>query len=219
MVSEFTEEYLEALYTLSKGKGPIKTTEIANALDLSPASVTEMVQRLSEKGYLEYRKYYGVRLTEEGLKLATAMKRRHRLLERFLTDILGIKGEKVHREACRLEHAVSPEVEEILCRILNHPTECPDDREAIPPCEKGFAFCPHCGPESMVPVSALNVGEKGTVRLVVEDHLARDEISALGIVPGKEIRLESASPFRFSMGKKKVSVDLPLARKILVERS
>lgn len=219
MVSEFTEEYLEALYTLSKRKEPIKTTEIAKALALSPASVTEMVQRLSEKGYLEYKKYYGVRLTEEGLKLATTMKRRHRLLERFLADILGIKGEKVHAEACRLEHAVSPEVEEILCRILDHPRECPDDREAIPPCEKGFASCPHCGPGSIVPLSALVAGERGTVRLVVEDHLARDEISALGIVPGKKIMVESASPFRFTMGKKKVSLDLPLARKILVERS
>jgi len=219
MPSEFAEEYLEALYTLSQKGERIHTTEIARHLHLSPPSVTEMIQRLSEKGYIDYKKYYGVRLTEEGKRLATAMKRRHRLLERFLTDLLNIQGDAVHEYACKLEHAISPEVEEALCQVLDHPRECPDDWKAIPPCEKGYEECDRCGDPRLLSLSSLQEGEGGAVQMVVEDHRTKEEIASLGIVPGKRIDVESRKGgVVFRMDEKRVTVGREMAKRILVEK-
>jgi DtxR family Mn-dependent transcriptional regulator len=88
MVSENAEDYLACIYDLSRDEGAVKTNEIAAKLGLTPASVTEMTQKLAAEGYLNYEKYKGVTLTHKGRKLAARIKRRHRLLERFLVDVL-----------------------------------------------------------------------------------------------------------------------------------
>jgi len=91
-------------------------------LDLAPASVTEMLQRLAKRGYVKYEPYKGAVLTKKGLTEGKKLARRHRLLERFLHDVLKIRKDKVHEEACRLEHAISPETEDAICRHLKHPS-------------------------------------------------------------------------------------------------
>ena len=121
-----SEEYLETILYVTKGSGTAKTSEIAEELGVSPPSVTEMIQKLSEGGYVEYVPYYGVTLTEQGKREASRMKRRHRLLEMFLFEFLGMDKDDAHNEACKLEHVVSDEVERRFCSMMGHPKKCPD---------------------------------------------------------------------------------------------
>ena len=111
---------------MTKGSGTAKTSEIAEELGVSPPSVTEMIQKLSEGGYLEYVPYYGFKLTEQGKREASRMKRRHRLLERFLVEFLKMDKDDAHKEACKLEHVISDDVERRFCSMMGHPKKCPD---------------------------------------------------------------------------------------------
>jgi len=126
MKEERPEEYIEALYTLAEGEKSAKTTEIASFLGVAPASVTEMLQKLAEEGYINYQPYYGASLTKKGLDLARKIKRKHRLVERFLVDFLGMEKDDAHKEACKLEHVVSDDIERRFCLLMNHPEKCPD---------------------------------------------------------------------------------------------
>ena len=107
------EDYLKAIYHLTSGRGTgsvAATTDLAQALDLSPASVSGMLRRLAEQGYVEHEPYRGVQLTGEGRRVALRMLRRHRLLEAYLVAHLGYTWDTVHEEAERREHAVSDEL-------------------------------------------------------------------------------------------------------------
>ncbi|MCD5409767.1 MAG: metal-dependent transcriptional regulator [Methanocellales archaeon] len=126
MYQDRSEEYLETILYLTERQGMAKTSEIAEELGVSPPSVTEMIQKLSEGGYVEYVPYYGVRLTEHGRKEASRIRRRHRLLETFLVNFLGIGKDDAHEEACKLEHTVSDDVEYRFCSLMDHPKKCPD---------------------------------------------------------------------------------------------
>ncbi len=125
-MQERYEEYLETILYVTKGNGTAKTSELAEELGVSPSSVTEMIQKLSGEGYVEYVPYYGVTLTEQGRRKASKMKRRHRLLEKFLVDFLKMDKDDAHREACKLEHVISDDVERRFCSMMNHPKKCPD---------------------------------------------------------------------------------------------
>jgi len=99
-MSASTEEYLEALYTLTQDGKTASTGGVSKRLRIAPASVTEMLRKLAESGYVNYAPYQGVTLTEKGFEIAEKMTRKHRLLERFLHDMLKIGNDKVHYEAC-----------------------------------------------------------------------------------------------------------------------
>jgi len=103
VTSEPLEEYLESILDIEEKEGIAKTSAIAKCLKVSPASVTEALQVLSEKGFIHYEPYRGATLTDQGREMAKKVKRRHRLLEVFLTDVLHINREKVHDEACKME--------------------------------------------------------------------------------------------------------------------
>ena len=119
------EEYLEAIQRFSgEGEGP-STSQLASHLKVRPASVTGMVKRLAELGLVTYRRYGRVNLTPAGQRGAKAIVRRHRLAERLLTDVLELPLDRVHDEACRLEHALSPEVADLIVRKLGDPEDCP----------------------------------------------------------------------------------------------
>ena len=222
MISEFTEEYLEALLTLSASGSPVKTNELARHFNISPASVTEMVQRLYENGYVKYRKYYGATLTEKGREVATRIKRRHRLLERFLTDILDIEKGDVHELACRMEHTLSKEIEQRLCRLLDHPEMCPDDRQEIGPCEYGLGECETCGNVNILSLSSLNEGESAVIRAVLEDHLSQDMLFSLGIRPEKELKylgIRDGVRTYLLDGSSLLALDEKISKRVLVQRS
>jgi DtxR family Mn-dependent transcriptional regulator len=125
MPQEQIEEYLETIYDLESRDGAAKTTAIAKCLKVAPASVTEVLRSLSEKGLVAYEPYRGATLTDEGKKIADTIKRKHRLLEVFLTDVLHLNREKVHDEACRMEHTICGDTENALCRMLDAPSTMP----------------------------------------------------------------------------------------------
>jgi len=192
---ERTEEYLEALYKLREEGKQAKTTEIASRLKVSAASVTEMLKKLANSGYVKHESYRGVTLTEKGLKAAGKITRKHRLLERFLHDILNIRGRGVHEQACKMEHALSEDAEKALCRLLSNPQNCPDDNKAIPPCDRPFADCEKCIGQEIMPLMDLRVGQKGIVALIRGGRGMIQRLTDMGLTPGTEIRILKSAPF------------------------
>lgn len=192
MVSEIAEQYLKIIYNLTEEGGVAKTSDIAKAMEVAPASVTEMVHRLSRQGYVRHERYKGATLTPKGLKVARQVTRKHRLLERFLNDLCGIRGRSRHLQACRMEHVLTDEAERQLCRMLNRPSECPHGKR-IPKCERGIA-CEKCTHET-VPLVEFGEGDVGTVSHLAskdKDELCR--ILAMGFVPGSEVKVEKKVP-------------------------
>ena len=125
---EFEDEYLEMMYEFHEEQagGVVRTGDLAAKLSVSPASATEMVQRLASRGFLEYIPYKGARLTPQGLEHGQKMKRRHRLAE-VLLDILPYDGNP-HETACRLEHAIDDDMEVALSRLITEHTLDPSGR-------------------------------------------------------------------------------------------
>ncbi len=204
MKNERIEEYLEALYKLTENGKPAKTNEIAFALGLSPSSVTEMLKKLEKKGFIEYKPYYGATLTDKGRARGKRMTRKHRIIERFLTDVLSIRHSDVHEQACEMEHAISDEVEEALCRYLGHPEECSDDERPIPPCDKNVESCVECIEKGgskgsrkgeLVPLIALKKGEKGTVRFLRGGKGLVRRLSDMGLTRNTKVTVNRTAPF------------------------
>ncbi len=113
-LSENVEEYLETIFRITVKQPMAKTGEIAEQLDLSPPSVTEMTKRLQERGYVEYVPYKGVRLSKKGRDHATRLLRRHRIVQAFLEQVLGMEKEEAHEWGCKMEHVVPQELESYL---------------------------------------------------------------------------------------------------------
>jgi DtxR family Mn-dependent transcriptional regulator len=126
-VTHAIEDYLKTIYDLTISQERASTNQIADALDIKPASVTGMVKKLStcEPPLLDYQKHHGVALTHDGEKVALETIRHHRLLETFLHETLGFDWDTVHDEADRLEHVISEEFEDRMARVLGEPTHDP----------------------------------------------------------------------------------------------
>jgi DtxR family Mn-dependent transcriptional regulator len=123
MYTSSEENYLKAILKLSqKEDGPVSTGALAAEMQTTAPSVTDMLRRLSEKQLATYEKYYGVQLTEEGMRVATALVRRHRLWEVFLTEKLGFGWDAVHDMAEQLEHVQHPDLVERLDAFLGYPS-------------------------------------------------------------------------------------------------
>lgn len=181
------EEYLEAIYKLSRS-GPARPSAVAEAMSVSAPTVTATLRRLSERG-LVTRPSGGVELTEEGVRQALSILRRHRLAERFLVDVLGLPWDDVHEDACLLEHALSPRVQDALAEYLDDPEACPHGHP-IPGSDLSVAE------SSGRPLSEARAGS--TVRVVSVDERDDDivgHVGGLGLFPGTEVRVLEADPF------------------------
>src|SRR5581483_7175070 len=119
------EEYLQTIYWLEEARLPITGANIARAMQLSAPTVHEMVGRLEADGYVSRREDKSLEFTASGREHASAVVRRHRLIERFLTDVLGVPWDEVHEEAERLEHAMSPVLEERMLAAIGDAKTCP----------------------------------------------------------------------------------------------
>ena len=119
------EEYLQIMYWLEEAELPITGANIARAMQLSAPTVHEMIGRLERDGYVVRAGDKSLSFTEEGRGHAAAIVRRHRLIERFLTDILAVPWDEVHEEAERLEHAMSPVLEERMLAAIGDAKTCP----------------------------------------------------------------------------------------------
>lgn len=203
MPKEEMEEYLEALLDLSAVQKPVKTTALAERLKLAPASVTEAIQRLGREGLVEYEPYKGAALTARGVEAASRVKRKHRLLEVFLTRVLRMAPRKAHVEACRMEHALSDEAEQALCRNLRGPQSCPDG-DPIPPCNVAVASCAACiaakepagkrGGRAVVPLTTMLPGKAARVVFVRGGRSVVKRLCDLGLTPGTPVSLLRAAP-------------------------
>lgn len=215
MTTARIEEYLESIFKLQQGKQPANATKVAEDLKLSAASVSEMLKKLENSKLIRYRNGKEILLTKKGNLAASQIVRRHRLWERFLTDLLGFKWDKVHEEACKLEHASSPEVAEKLARVLGNPKTCPHGNPI--PDEKGFFT-----DEPTRPLSELKPEERGIIVKVTEEgsEVLR-YLASLGLVPQTEIRVKEMAPFGgpllIQAGNSKHALGREIASKILVK--
>src|SRR6266516_7295275 len=119
------DEYLQTIYWLEEAGLPITGANVARALQVSPPTVHEMVGRLEADGYIKRDEDRSLLFTDDGRTHAAAVVRRHRRIERFLTDVLGIPWDEVHEEAERLEHAMSPVLEERMLAAIGDAKTCP----------------------------------------------------------------------------------------------
>ena len=185
-LSSSEEEYLEAIYTTQEGKARVATTrELAACLGVRDASVTEMLKKLSEKGLINYTPYRGAMLTEAGCKIATKVKRKHRLLERFLVDICGIDAHESHKQACEIEHVISDKAIETLSAQLGHPSTCP-----------GGSAIPEGDSEDETDVSRLSEVKEGsyTIRFLTSaEPETISRLCSLGLIPGLTVRVQRTS--------------------------
>jgi len=196
------EEYLEAIYSFNEKGRLAKNSELAKRLKVAPPSVTQMVQKLADEGLVEYEPYRGAFLTGKGTALAQNVVRKHRLLERFLHDVLGIGLNKVHEEACRMEHGLSDEAAAALCKIMDTPETCPDDGMEIPPCPLDVDDCDECEAarvnfESMLltQLSHLKPGEEGNVAFIRGGSKACQRLLDMGLTKGTKVKVLKAAPF------------------------
>lgn len=183
------EDYLKAIYRLTPEGRAAGTSEIANLLELAPASVSGMVKRLSEHGLLEHVPYKGVQLTEEGRRAALRTIRRHRLIEAYLVAFLGYTWDTVHDEAERLEHAVSDQLVERMASVLGHPSVDPHG-DPIPDVD-GAIHEP-----ASTPLSELPEGILVELRRVDESDPERLRyIASIGLHPGARVIVVDRQPF------------------------
>lgn len=125
VLSQAVEDYLKIIYKLeSEGKGA-STTRIAEAMDVSSASATNMIKRLAKMNLVDYQSYKGASLTQSGEKIALEVIRHHRLLELYLLEVMGYSWDEVHEEAEKLEHHISEQFEDKIAELLDNPTKDP----------------------------------------------------------------------------------------------
>lgn len=234
-LSESIEEYLELIYKLGKKGQQVKTSKISENLNIAPASVTQMLKKLDAMGYVNYSPYKGAILTEKGLKEAKSVTRKHRLLEKFLHDILKIKKEKVHDQACEMEHTLSDDAERALCHLLDQPDQCPDDEELIPACNFKFTTCEECKErrneevdevgnrnENLVSIADLNEQDTGKVSFIRGDYKVIRRLMDMGITIGATISIMKIAPFKgpveVAVRGSKLALGRDIANNVFVEQ-
>ncbi len=199
-ISENIEEYLEVLYRNGSNGEQVSTTQLSKDLGIAPGSVTQMLKKLEKLGYISYTPYKGATLTDDGMKIAQKITRKHRILEKVLTDVLKIKEENVHDQACEMEHTLSDEAERALCNMLKNPDVCPDDN-VIPACNFDFGSCQECHSFNdfdqiiyrqfnLLSISELTSDAEGTISFIRGNPELLDDISSLGISIGSELKYE-----------------------------
>jgi len=177
------EDYLKAIFRLGRGSDRVSTAALASALGVRKPSVTAMMKRLSAEGLVDYSSRQGVTLTEAGRLATMRVVRRHRLLELFLVEGLGLDWSEVHAEAEVLEHHLSERLVTAIDRWLGHPSEDPHGHP-IPDAEGNLRE------HDVVPLLALASGEHGRVReLRARDGDRLQRWKELGLVPGAACRM------------------------------
>ena len=177
-LSSSVGDYLKAVWGIA-GPGVAAPKDLSSWLSVSSASVSEMLRRLQELGLVEYERYRGASLTEEGLSEALRLVRRHRLIETFLLDRLGYSWEEVHEEAEKLEHAVSDRFTERLAEMLGHPDHDPHG-DPIPAVDGSLE------PDGSFPLPAAAVGQRVLIaRVGQETTPLLTYLGERGLVPGR----------------------------------
>jgi DtxR family Mn-dependent transcriptional regulator len=182
------EDYLKAIHSLGGAEHLVSPVEIAARLDVRAPSVTGMLKRLGESGLISYESGRGAQLTSRGVAEARRVIRRHRLVELFLTKVLGLDWSEVDVEADALEHAISPRLEQALADYLGEPMEDPHGH-LIPTREGQLAE------RKLQRLSHFRAGQTVVIREAQDDHPERlRRWHTLGLMPGASVRILSYQP-------------------------
>jgi DtxR family Mn-dependent transcriptional regulator len=183
------EDYLKAIYEIGRGSVSVATNDIAQRLELTPASVSGMVRRLGEQGLVSYERYRGVTLTETGRRAALRTIRRHRVIESYLSGALNYPWDRVHDEAERLEHAASDELVDRMAAAIGEPVV--DPHGAPIPSREG-----HVDETEYFSLAELGAGYGArVVRVSDDDPEMLRYLGELEIRPGAEVVVISKAPY------------------------
>ncbi len=184
------EDYLKVIYELQRERGaPVATSVIAEALEVTAPTVTSMMEKLEDRGFVAREKYKGVELTNEGETVAVEIVRHHRLLEAFLVDHLDYEWTEVHDEADVLEHHISEEFEARIAERLGDPAVDPHG-DPIP----AATLEPPAADETR-PLTDFSVGDTVVVSRVRDrDESELEYLAEAGIVPGRHLRIVEKAP-------------------------
>jgi DtxR family Mn-dependent transcriptional regulator len=184
-LSQAIEDYLKAIYVLGQSERAVTTNELAQRLDVTPASVTNMMKRLARLRLVRHTPYRGVELTEAGVRVALEVIRHHRLIELYLSRHLGVSLDQVHTEADRLEHVISEDLEEKIAGALGQPHLDPHG-DPIPGRDGSVAAA------ASLRLSDSPVGRRSIVaRIGDRDSKIVRELTAAGLLPGVEVEVVS----------------------------
>ena len=206
-----SEEYLQAIYTLQDDGGQVIAARLAEFLTVTPAAVSEMLHRLARDRLVVLDGRHAIRLSPQGRRAAEGIVRRHRLAERMLVDLLGYDWWKTHEEAERIEHAMSPEMEERLTRVLGDPTTCPHGNPM-----------PGVTPRPTRALGALAAGESAPVERIPDQFEHEpgflEYLDGQGVRPGVVLRMlaQDAGALRVEVGGVARALRPDCARKVLV---
>lgn len=189
MITQTVQDYLKIIFKLASNGEAVSTNAIAERLQISQASVTGMIKKLSDLKLINHRPYYGVELTQTGRKIALEIIRHHRLLELYLAEALGYSWDQVHDEAEKLEHVISEEFEDKMAKILGNPTA--DPHGAPIPSKNG-----EIEERTLVPLTSAEAGQKVLVKQVSDsDPEMLRYLGEIGIFPEVKLNILEKAPF------------------------
>lgn len=214
-LTEPVEDYLKAIYDIGREGSAAATNDIAQRLQIAPASVSGMVRRLAEQGLLNYEKYRGVRLTDAGRRAALRTIRRHRVIEAYLVQALGYSWDSVHEEAERLEHAATDDLIDRMAKAIGEPRTDPHGAP-IPTRDGRVDEGRHRRLSDMQPGQRARITRVGD-----EDPELLRYIGSLGLRPGVVMTLDDRAPFAgpltLRVGTRVCQVGVALAERVFVE--
>ena len=211
------QDYLAAIYDLAGSGRPVIGARLAKHMGVSAPAVTESIQRLGRGGYVKMGRGKELILTAKGRQIAEVMARRHRLLERWLTDTLGLNWTDAHEEAHRLEHALSPRVEDRLAEMLGMPTTCPHGNPipGMPKPAEHFEPFPPAQAEEGAAVVVERITEEAEADKNLLEYLWRHNVR-----PGRRLRISEVAPWAGTVtvagDGQTITLGLPAASKIWV---
>jgi DtxR family Mn-dependent transcriptional regulator len=187
-ITGIMEDYLKAIYKLQRGRDSVSTSELAKRLHVAAASATAMVQRLARLKLVSYHRYHGLTLTAAGQRIALETIRHHRLIELYLTQHLGVSLDKVDREAEKMEHVLSNDVELRMAAALGNPAADPHG-DPIPSTDGTVRDVRY--PD----LSMLAPGTAGVVARVSDRNpAALRRLADLGVLPGVRVKVLARGP-------------------------
>jgi len=212
-LSESAEMMIKNINELASGGERVRTSDLSDKTELKPASVTEMIQRLGEIGLVDYEPYHGVHLTKQGQHVADVIEHRFNILQRFLTDVLGVEKEEAADVACRMEHILTKDVESRLTNFLGDTQDKSSD-----------LFCHQVNLDSesdpdFIPLTNFREGKTGKVRIILEKSELTDTLEKAGLSPGRTIMLKKANDNSYDVETEhgSLSLDSELASKIIIQ--
>ncbi|MBE0683475.1 MAG: metal-dependent transcriptional regulator [Anaerolineales bacterium] len=220
IITQSIQDYLKHIYELNENGNTASTNDLAARLNIAPASVTGMLQKLASvsPALVVYKKHQGVTLTRAGEKAALEVIRHHRLLELYLVKALGYSWDEVHAEADRLEHFISEDFEARVAEALGHPERDPHG-ELIPTADLTMPMDESC------PLASLRTDETATVKRVSDDDPALlRHLLEIGVLPEVKVIIENYSELDGNLTlhvegqKSKIVLGTAITKRIFVEK-